>query len=88
MLCAHGTAERWVPAIIGAATLAAILPLAAAPLAPRKTARMFRASGWSMEAHAFHARVMTGLAILSGAGILWAALPTLFLDSCLSLRNW
>ena len=88
MLCAHGTAERFVPIIIGAATLVAILQLAAAPLLPRTTAGMFRASGWDAEAHAFHVRVMTGLAILSAAGVVWAALPALLLDSCLPLRSW
>jgi hypothetical protein len=88
MLCAHGTAERLVPIIIGAATLAAILPLAAAPLLPRTTAGLFRASGWDLEMCDFHARVMTGLAILSAAGVVWAAVPALIIDSCLPLRSW
>ena len=56
MLCAHGTAEGFVPIIIGAATLVAILPLATAPLLPRATAGMFHAGGWGAEANAFHAK--------------------------------
>jgi hypothetical protein len=88
MLCAHGTAERSVPIVIGAATLVAILPLAAAPLLRHKTAGLFRASGWGAESHAFHGRLMTGLAILSVAGVIWAAVPALLIDSCMPLRNW
>lgn len=86
MLCAHSEGESLVPAIIGVATVVALVPLGAAVIAPRSIARWAGALGPTEEESRFHARLMTTLALLSAAAILWAGLTVFLIPSCLPLR--
>jgi hypothetical protein len=82
VLCSRGVSGRYSGIAIAAATLVALVVLAAVPVWSRRAA----AFGPQGQTRSFLWNAMVLLAVLSAFAIVWAGGTALFLSACLPMR--
>jgi hypothetical protein len=73
-------------AVVGIATVTALVVLLGAVARPKVLARLLHARAPSQASRRFHRRVMRWAALLSAAGIIWAGAAALVVPACEGLR--